>query len=268
MNLAAEYDNRALVPDHPAIIARWRADAAAFRASAKAELDCAYGARERNRYDLFGDSGQGPVVVFIHGGYWRSFDHTVFSHCAAGLLAHGLTVAVPTYTLCPAVTVPDIIDELRQFTLHLWQRLQRPLVMTGHSAGGHLAAAMIASNWEQFGLPPDVVRCGLAISGLFDLRPLLATPINDDTRLDQVQCLTASPVLWPLPRTVTFDAWVGAQESSEFIRQSRTLAAAWEGLGSACALVEMAGANHFTAVDPLQIPASPLVRRIVQLAAT
>ncbi len=170
-----------------------------------------------------GIQGRGPVVVFIHGGYWRSFDHTVFSHSAAGLVAHGLTVAVPTYTLCPAVSVPDIIDELRQFTIHLWQRLKRPMVMSGHSAGGHLAAAMIASNWEHFGAPADIIHSGLAISGLFDLRPLLATTINADTCLDQVQCLTASPLLWPLPRKVTFDAWVGANESAEFIRQSRSL---------------------------------------------
>jgi len=268
MNLAAEYDNRARVPEHPEIISRWNREAAAYRTTAKADLDVSYGARQRNRYDLFHGSGQGPIVVFVHGGYWRSFDHTVFSHCAAGLVAHGLTIAIPTYSLCPEVTIPDIVDELRQFCIHLWKRHSRRMVVTGHSAGGHLAACMAASNWERFGLPADVVQAGLAISGLFDLRPLIATPLNADLRLDQVQCLTASPLLWPLPRPRRFDIWVGALESSEFIRQSRSLAAAWTGLGSTCAYVEMAGLNHFTAVDPLPGSETPLTRRILQLAAT
>lgn len=268
MNLEAEYDNRAMVPEHPAIIARWRSDAAAFRDRSRAEFDISYGARPRNVYDLFhGERREGPMAVFIHGGYWRSFDHKVFSHCAAGMTAHGFTVAAPTYTLAPDISVPGIIDELRQFIVHLWRKHQRPLVLTGHSAGAHLVACIAATNWDNFGLPANVIHASLAISGLYDLRPLLATSVNDDIRLDQVQCLVASPLLWPLPRAAPFDIWVGARESAEFIRQSRSLAAAWQGVGRSCTYVEMAEANHFTVVDPMADGGSAMVQRIVQLAS-
>lgn len=268
MDLEAQYDNRAMVPEHPEIIARWRRDAAAFRDQTAGEFDLAYGARPRNVYDVFTGNRPGPMAVFIHGGYWRSFDNKVFSHSAAGLVGHGFTVALPTYTLAPEVTVPEIVDELRQFIVHLWQKHKRPLVITGHSAGAHLAACMIATNWESYGLPGDVIHSGLGISGLYDLRPIMATSVNADVHLDQVQCLMASPLFWPLPRKVTFDIWVGGGESTEFIRQSSSLAAAWPGLGSACDYVELARANHFTVVDPMQDPRSAMVRRIVQLAAT
>ncbi len=268
MDLEAEYDNRGMVPEHPEIIARWRRDAAAFREQTAGDFDVAYGARGRNVYDIFPGTRPGPMAVFIHGGYWRSFDHKVFSHCAAGLVEHGLTVVVPTYTLAPDITIPEIIDELRQFIVHLWQRHRRRLILTGHSAGAHLAACMVATNWENLGLPADVIHSGLAISGIYDLRPIMATSVNADVHLDQAQCLMASPLFWPLPRKVTFDFWVGGNESSEFIRQSRSLAAAWAGLGSACDYVEMAGINHFSAVDPMQDAGSAMVRRVVQLATT
>jgi arylformamidase len=269
MNLEAEYDNRAMVPEHPEIIARWRSDAATFRDRAAGVFDLSYGARQRNVYDFFhGERAEGPLAVFIHGGYWRSFDQKVFSHCAAGMVAHGFSVAVPTYTLAPDISVAGIIDEMRQFVLNLWHRYQRPLVLTGHSAGAHLVACMVATNWENFGLPANVIHASLAISGLYDLRPLLATSVNDDIRLDQVQCLMASPLFWPLPLARPADIWVGGKESSEFIRQSRSLAVAWQGVGRSCTYVEMAGVNHFTAVDPVADSGSAMVRRIVQLASS
>ena len=226
MDIAAQYNNRALVPDHPAIIEGWHRDAAAYRAQVRAEIDLSYGARPRNRVDVFhpehGDRG-GPLVVFVHGGYWRSFDKSMFSHMAAGANSHGLVVAVPGYTLCPEVTIPDIIDELRQACLFIYRSFGRPLVVCGHSAGGHLAACMAATNWSQIGSSGDMVKAGLAVSGLFDLRPLMATPLNEDLRLTQADALAASPLMWPVPRSMRFPCWVGADESGEFHRQSRSL---------------------------------------------
>ncbi len=268
MNLAAQYSNRDLVPDHPRIIAGWHSDAQAFRASATADIDLVYGAGPRNRFDLFhpkADKG-GPLVVFIHGGYWRSFDKSVFSHMAAGAIAHGLTVAVPSYSLCPAVQVQDIIDELRQFCLGAHQLTGRKLLVCGHSAGGHLAACMAATDWSLLGAPPDLIQAGFAISGLFDLRPLLATPLNDDIRLTSVSALATSPLCWPVPRRLPFHTWVGAEESLEFIRQSATLAAAWTGLGLDAPHVEVTGKNHFTVPDGLADPASGMTRQIVNLS--
>ena len=268
MDLAAEYNNRALVPSHPQIIAGWRAGAAAFRESARAEFDIQYGAHPRNVLDLFHpekDAG-GSVVVFIHGGYWRSFDKSVFSHMAAGATAHGLTVAVPSYSLCPEVTIPDIIDELRQCCLFLFHRYDRALTVAGHSAGGHLAACMAATDWSSYGADSGLVRAGLSISGLFDLRPLMATPLNDDLRLTAQAAMIASPLLWPVPRKLPFDSWVGGDESPEFLRQSRSLSAAWTGLGLEVPHIEVPGANHFTAPQPLAYPDSSMTVRLVTLA--
>ena len=268
MSFVADYDNRARVPDHLAIIDGWRGDAAAFRTENRAELDLAYGARPRNRFDLFYPARPmpGALVVFIHGGYWRSFDKSLFSHMARGMVAQGLSVAVPSYTLCPETGVGEIIDELRQCCLNLYGLSGRPLVVAGHSAGGHLAACMAATDWTQFGAPGDLVAGGLSVSGLFDLRPLLATPVNDDLGLTPVTAAAASPLLWPQPRRMRFESWVGAEESAEFLRQSRTLAAAWTGLGLDVPHIEVAGANHFTVAAPLADPASPMARSLALLA--
>ncbi|MFO1123554.1 MAG: alpha/beta hydrolase [Hyphomicrobiales bacterium] len=268
MNLTAEYDNRGRVAEHPAIIANWHRDAEAYRREARADIDLAYGAAPRNRYDVFHPArdSQGPLVVFIHGGYWRSFDKSVFSHMAAGANRHGLDVAVPSYSLCPEVTVPDIIDELRQCCLHLHRTHGRQLVVTGHSAGGHLAACLAATDWTAYGAPSNLIKAGLSVSGVFDLRPLIVTPHNDDLRLTAASALAASPLCWPMPKPCPFDLWVGADESAEFLRQSLSLSAAWTGLGVAAPYVELAGKNHFTAPNGLADAASLLTRRLVDLS--
>ena len=268
MNLTAEYDNRALVPDHPRIILDWHAEAKAYRERARCELDISYGAAARNKLDIFHPETyrSGPVVVFIHGGYWRSFDKSVFSHMAAGANAHGLTVAIPSYTLCPEVTIPDIIEELRQCCLFLGNRFRQPLVVAGHSAGGHLAACMAATDWSLFGANPDLVQSGLSVSGVFDLRPLMVTPQNEDLRLGAVDAMIASPLFWPVPRKLAFDSWVGGAESLEFLRQARSLAAAWTGLGLSSNYVEVPGENHFSVAGALANPESAMVRRLVELA--
>ena len=268
MSIADEYNNRALVPDHPRIIVDWHADAKAYRERARADLDIAYGARPRNRLDVFyPEQDQGsPLVVFIHGGYWRSFDKSVFSHMAAGANAHGLMVAVPSYTLCPEVSVVEIIEELRQCCLFLSQKFGRRLVIAGHSAGGHLAACMAATGWAHFGRRADLVQACLSISGVFDLRPLIATPFNDDLHLTAASAIQASPLLWPMPNHLPFDSWVGGDESFEFLRQARSLPAAWEGLGLACRYTVVAGANHFTVPGALADPASAMTQRLAELA--
>lgn len=270
MDLASEYNNRALVPDHPVYFARWAAEAKAYRESAEAELDVAYGARPRNRVDMFhgtGRGGAGPVVLFIHGGYWRSLDKSIFSHIAGPANEHGLDVAVAGYSLCPEVTISDIIDEMRQCCLFLSQRYGRRIVVAGHSAGGHLAACMVATDWQLYGGRPDLVQAGLSVSGLFDLRPLLATPMNDDLRLSAVEAVTASPLLWPAPNRIPFDSWVGGNESFEFLRQARSLPAAWQGLGIPSRSVVLPGDNHFSICDHLSKPSHPITVRLLELAS-
>lgn len=268
MDLGAEYNNRALVPDHGEIISRWHREAAAYREVAGGELDVPYGARPRNRLDIFlgqGGTGDGALVVFIHGGYWRSFDKSVFSHVAGPANAAGFDVVVPGYTLCPEVTLADIIDEIRQCCLFLYERYGRRLVLTGHSAGGHLAAAMAATDWELFGVPPDLIKAGLSISGIFDLRPLMATSYNDDLQLDAADAMAASPLFWPMPNRMAFDSWVGGEESFEFQRQARSIAAAWTGLGLDSRYEAVPGENHFSIGDAFSRPQHPITLRLLEI---
>lgn len=270
MDLAVEYNNRSRVPDHPRVIDGWAASAESHRARVRGELDLAYGARRRNRVDVFpsqsGD-GQGPLVVFLHGGYWVALDKSWFSHVAAGANALGLDLAVPSYSLCPEVSIPDIIEEMRQCCLFLARRYGRRLLLTGHSAGGHLSACMAATDWEAYGARADLIQGCLSISGLFDLRPLIAVPINASLRLNAVDAAVASPLLWPMPYRMPVDSWVGGQESAEFLRQAAALPAAWQGLGVPCRYEVLAADNHFTLVDHLADPAHPMTRRLAEMAA-
>jgi arylformamidase len=261
----AEYNNRARVPEHPSLMAGWVRDAAAYRERHPPRV-LAYGPGERNRIDLFPGDSNGPIVVFIHGGYWQALDSSSFSHCARGLNAHGISVAVPTYDLCPAVTVADIIAQMRTVSREL-AKLGHPLVVTGHSAGGHLAACMLATDWTAVdaSLPKDMVRAAYAISGLFDLPPLVGTSINKALRLDAASAKAASPLFWAPPTRGSLDAVVGSNESAEYFRQSRTIAEVW-GSRIATRFGTVADANHFTAIAPLADPNSPMVLRLKELA--
>src|ERR1700687_6327193 len=180
-------------------MAGWARDAAAYRAR-RAPRSIPYGPGARNTIDFFpGDDG-GPIVVFVHGGYWQSFDGSSFSHLAGGLNAHGISVAIPSYYLCPRVSVGDTIQQLRAAAREL-ARLGPSLVISGHSAGGHLAACMLATDWPAFdaSLPPDLVVAAYAISGLFDLGPLVETSVNNALHLDQETARAASPLFWNPP---------------------------------------------------------------------
>ena len=219
-----EYNNRARVPENPALMAGWARDAAAYR-ERHAPRAVAYGPGVRNTIDVFPGDDQGPIVVFIHGGYWQALDGSSFSHCARGLNAHGISVAIPTYDLCPQVTVDAIIQQMRAAAREL-ARLGHSLVISGHSAGGHLAACMLATDWRAYdaSLPKDPIIAAYAISGLFDLVPLVGTSINKALRLDATAAKAASPLFWKPPVRGRLDAMVGGNESAEYFRQSRTIA--------------------------------------------
>lgn len=264
------YDNRAHVPDHPAIFARWAQEAADYRAGARSELGVPYGPGARHRIDLFlpeEDRGL-PLVSFIHGGYWRALDPSLFSHMARGLVARGFVVAVPGYDLCPQATIAGIIEAMRAAHALLWRRFRRRIVASGHSAGGHLAACLLATDWRARGadLPDALVPAAYAISGLFDLTPLLRTSMNADLRLDAASARAASPLLWPAPRGLALDAVAGAAELPAFPDQSRAIAREWGAHGVATRFGTVPGANHFTILDPLARPDSAPVARIEALA--
>jgi arylformamidase len=192
--------------------------------------------------------GARPMAMFIHGGWWRTLDRTMFSHMARGLNAHGIAVAVVGYDLCPAVAIGDIVEQIRRAGAFL----DRRIVLVGHSAGGHLAA-MAASDRN--------VAAGYAISGVFDLDPLVGLSMNADWKLDAPSARALSPCRSAKP-DIAFDAVVGALESNEFRRQSRVLAEAW-----GARYEEISGANHFTVLDPLADPKSAMVARIASFCA-
>jgi arylformamidase len=186
---------------------------------------------------------------------------------AQGPNALGLDVAIPSYTLLPDVTILDIVDELRQCCLFLWQRYGRRLLLAGYSAGGQLAACMAATEWQLYGVRPDLIQACVTLSGLFDLRPLLAIPLNDQLKLTAAHAVAASPLLWPMPNRLPFDSWAGGDESFEFLRQSRDLAAAWAGLGLPCRHQVLPGENHFTMGDLMRRPDHPVTLRLRELAS-
>jgi arylformamidase len=260
-----EYNNRARVPENPAIMAGWARDALAYRKAHQGRV-IPYGSGERHRIDLFSGDGTGPIVIFIHGGYWQALDGSFFSHLAGGLNAHGIDVAVPSYDLCPQVSVDGIIAQMQAASREL-AKLERPLVVSGHSAGGHLAACMLATDWRALdgSLPEQLVTAAYAISGLFDLRPLVPTSINNALKLDDASAKAASPLFWKAPARGTLDAVVGGNESAEYFRQSRIIVDAWRA-GIATRFAAIPDANHFTAIAPLADPNSLMTLRLKHLA--
>jgi arylformamidase len=262
-----EYNNRARVPEHPSIIAGWAKDAAAYRERHVPRV-IAYGPGARNTIDFFSAGSEKPIVVFIHGGYWQALDSSYFSHLAAGLSRHGISVAVPNYDLCPDVTVQDIIGQMRMAVREL-ARIGRSLVISGHSAGGHLAACMLATDWAAYdaSLPRDLVVAAYAISGLFDLGPLVGTSINDALGLNAASAMAASPLFWKAPTRAKLDAVVGEHESAEYFRQSKTIVDRWGAAGVPARFDIIPITNHFTVISELTDPHSPMTLRLLELAS-
>ncbi len=211
-----EYDNRGRVPEHPEIFARWEREGAAYRAAARdGEFGLKYGPGARQTIDLFPAKGSdAPLALFIHGGWWRSLEPSMFSQVTAGPNAHGVTVAVAGYELCPACSIASIIEQMRAACLWLWRKHKKHIFVYGHSAGGHLAACLLAQDWQAFAsdAPADLVAAAYAISGVFDLAPLVHVSQNADLRLDEAEARRVSPLYWNVPAGRTLDAVVGALE--------------------------------------------------------
>lgn len=210
------------------------------------------------------------MVVYIHGGYWQWNDRTGFAFIAQALNAGGIDAALPSYSLSPTASVTDIVAELRLCLATIWERTGIHPLVVGHSAGGHLAAAMVATDWSGMsGVPADLVRAAVSISGLFDLRPLLTTSMNEVLGLDGDSARAASPRLWPAPppdRTLL--AAVGEAESAEFRRQSRDIVEHWGRGGMHTEYLEIEGANHYAVLDVLTRPGSELFARVRDVASS
>jgi arylformamidase len=271
INYEVEYDNRARVPEHPEIFARWEKTGRAYRAAAhNAKLAMTYGPSLRRTIDLFPakDDDKAPLALFIHGGWWRSLEPSMFSQTAAGPNARGISVAIAGYDLCPNCSIGDIIEQMRLACLMLWRKRRQRIFVYGHSAGGHLAACMVATDWKAVAsdAPADLVPAAYAISGVFDLLPLQHCSQNQDLRLDEVEARRVSPLYWSVPAGRSLDTVVGALESSEFLRQSKTIAETWRQKKALTRFEEIPGANHFTIIDPLSDPNSAMTARVAAMA--
>ncbi|MEM7636602.1 MAG: alpha/beta hydrolase [Pseudomonadota bacterium] len=254
------YSNSAYIPDSNRWPGEWIERAARYRANARCELDIAYGEHARNVYDLFLPPGEpAGLLVFIHGGYWLDFDKSYWSHLARGSVDSGWAVAVPSYVLCPQAGIGDIMQMVGAAIRHAAHKVSGPVVLTGHSAGGHLATCMVC---EASPLPVDVRRRiahTVSISGLHDLRPLLKTRMNDQLHLTHGEAMHLSPALKLPDPQCRLTAWVGQAERPEFLRQSELIANLWRGLGAWTQCVVAPDQHHFDVIDGLCDAHSPLV---------
>ena len=264
-----EYNNRALVPDHPAYFARWQRDSQFVRETLPCTLDLPYGPDARHRVDLFRAAAPRGTLVFIHGGYWRSLDKSMFSWLASSWVAAGIDVAIPNYRLCPAVRIDDIVDDaiaavnwLFESSAHNGFAMER-VVLGGHSAGGHLTAAVFAAPRERLAFDTSRIAGGVPISGVFDFEPLRSFSFNSDFGLDEAAVARLAvhgrrPTI-PAPLVVA----AGGAESSEFQRQSRLLAQAWK--PQVRSLLLLPDLNHFSVVDAFAERGQPLYEETLAL---
>jgi arylformamidase len=255
--LDAQYDNRARVPDHPQHFAQWRADSAQARQRLSRRLDLRYGDSAAETLDLFpAPRRKAPVLVFIHGGYWRAFDKADHSFVAPPFVEAGAMVVVPNYGLCPAVSMETIALQMARAVAWTAQHAAlyggdpAHIVVAGHSAGGQLAAMLLCCDWRVVGLQHDPLRGAVSISGLHDLAPIARVPfLAPDLRLDAAQVQRLSPVGFPPPSS-PLHVFVGADESQEYQRQARCIREAW-GEAAVPVCTSLAGRNHFSVLQDL-----------------
>ncbi|RUX27184.1 alpha/beta hydrolase [Mesorhizobium sp. M7A.F.Ca.US.011.01.1.1] len=246
----------------------WAEPAQAFRdalsAQGRARLDVAYGDGPRNRLDLFlPRAAPKGLVVIIHGGYWLETDKSLWSHLANGAVGSGFAVAMPSYTLCPDIRIAGIVREIGAAIGEAAAMVGGPLMLTGHSAGGHLATRMVTTSTP---LAADVarrIRHVVSISGLHDLRPLMRTGMNAALAIDEHEALTESPALLRPMDGARITCWVGGGERAEFLRQNALLANIWTGLGATTSVVVEPDRHHYSIVDGLADSAHPLTRALI-----
>ncbi|WP_421581349.1 alpha/beta hydrolase [Shinella sp. M31] len=250
--------------------AAWVEPAETFRntlsAVGRAKLDLAYGERPRNRLDLFLPEGAPKgLVVFVHGGFWLQFDKSFWSHLAAGSVASGYAVAMPSYTLCPEVRIAEIVKEIAAAVTEAARHVDGPLMLTGHSAGGHLVSRMATATAPLASEIQQRIRNVVSISGVHDLRPMLSTAMNVKLAIDETEALAESPALLRPMRNARITCWVGGNERSEFLRQNALLANIWTGLGATTADVVEPDRHHFNVIDGLADAQHPLTRRLLSI---
>ncbi len=252
-----DYANGAFIAEADSYPPAWAAVASAFRANAgdRARLDLPYGPGVRNRFDLFLPARPASgILVFVHGGFWMAFGRESWSHLAAGPLAWGWAVAIPSYTLAPDAPLSRMTQEIAAACRAAAAEIEGPMVVTGHSAGGHLSARMGCADID---LP--MLRRVVPISPLAELGPLMATQMNQKLHLTPEECASESPARLPRRDGVSAHVWVGDAERPAFLWQARVLAEEWS-----CPWTPDPGRHHFDVIDAMADPHSRLVETLLQ----
>lgn len=272
--LDAQYNNRAMVPDHAAYIDSWERRSAEARRHLPVDLDLAYGDDPRQRMDFFpAPQRDVPVLAFIHGGYWQALDKHYFSHIAPLFIAAGIAVAVLGYRLAPAQRMTAIASDIRAALAWLYRELPSlggdpaRIHLAGHSAGGHLAALAAVTDWPSLSsdLPPGLVRGICSISGLYDLEPIRLSYLNETLALDGQEATALSPVAHlPARASGPLLLAVGGAESAEYHRQQADYAARLRAARHPVQAMILEGRHHFSAVDALAEPDSPLFEGVLR----
>lgn len=271
-----QYNARAGIPDHPQIFTRWQKDSALVRRTHAGLLDLPFGTAPKERLDFYPARRAGaPLLVFIHGGWWRSLDKSDFTFIVPAYRQAGFNVALTNYTLAPEASVEEITLQQVRALAWLYRHAdalefdRERIVVAGHSAGGHLAAMMLAAQWPVHApdLPADLVKAGVLMSGLYDLDPVChADFVNVDLKLDADSALKLSPARMPQSHAAPFITSVGDLESDEFKRQTGLIASAWkDGFRHE---VPLQGVNHLTICDAFGDAAHPLFRASCDLVAS
>ena len=264
------YNIRAPRLDFDELFSDWSRRSKAFRSRASSFLDVAYGDAERRRLDIFPASTGAPTLVYLHGGYWQSGDKSAYSFLGGSFVDKGVSLVVMNYTLCPQTTVPAITEEVRHGLTWLYRNSARyglasgRINVTGHSAGGHLTAMMMATDWRARDpeLPGDLVRTGVAISGLYDLEPLRYTSINRAARIDDDAARRCSPLFLSPRAGARVLTVVGGRETDAFHEQAGNLAARWMAAGGHMERYVEPDADHFDLVDRLADAESALFKKV------
>ncbi|OWW19980.1 alpha/beta hydrolase [Noviherbaspirillum denitrificans] len=268
-----QYNARAMIPDHPYIFTRWLKESAQARRTHAALFDLPYGEDSAERLDFFPTfRREAPLLVFIHGGWWRSLDKSDFSFVAPAYTRAGINVALTNYTLAPQASIGDIVMQQVRALAWLYRNAEKydfdpkRIVVAGHSAGAHLTAMLMAAVWPAFApdLPADLVKGGILLSGIYDLEPVRhADFVNVDLKLGEADIDVLSPAFMPQSHPAPFVTAFGGQESEEFRRQTELLAGAWK--ANHVADVALPESNHLTICDAFGTPGHPLQQAAVQL---
>jgi arylformamidase len=270
--LDAQYDNRAKVPEFQSFLDRWSSSSERARANLDCRIAVPFGGGPAATVDVFAGAKEGPAPIhlFIHGGYWTKLSKNEFSFVAHGLVPHGAVVVVMDYALIPTVTMDQLVDQCRACLAWVWKHASglggdpERVFVSGHSAGGHLVAMLLATDWRAFdsALPPNPIRGATGISGLYDLEPIQLSYLNEELGLSATSAVANSPAKLARASECPLLLPVGALEGPEYLRQSKSLVGAWATANDSPELQVIPGHHHFSIVTELDDPTSRLSRAV------